>query len=501
MEQWSRDQRYRKLEDIDDQTYEALKQKVAQSSFRQRFHIQPITGLLNDPNGLIYFNGQYHLSHQWFPLGAVHGLKYWDHYKATNLTNFKREGIIMKPDTSYDSHGVYSGSAFVFNDTLYYMYTANHRTAQWQRESRQMIAKVDEKGEVHKITPPAIEAPPEGYTQHFRDPKVFQKDHKLYAIIGAQREDMTGCALLYEADHPETQWTFLGEIQTDLTNFGYMWECPDYFNINGYDFLMFSPQGVEATNTAFRNQYQSGYIMGKLDFDTLVFEHGPFQELDHGFDFYAPQTFEDEVGRRVLIGWMGLPDTQYPTDDEGWAHCLTLPRTLVVEHGRLKQKPHMHLRKLRGEKETALGYADKFVKQLNPYEGKQYELIIDILDNEASAIEFQLRASKMEHTTIRCNSRTREVTLERFDSGQLPYPVEGTDRVATLNEDLYQLRIFVDTSSIEIFCNEGDKVLTSRIFPSDNSNKIKVSTETGQVYLKMSKYDIQTEASQEDNEI
>ncbi|REH78930.1 sucrose-6-phosphate hydrolase [Staphylococcus felis] len=491
MEQWSRDQRYRPIESMPQHEFEALKEKVGLSKYRQRFHIQPLSGLLNHPNGLIYTNGQYHIAHQWFPLGAVHGLKYWYYYTSSDLVEYHREGVLLKPDSAYDSHGVYSGSAFTYQNNLYVMYTGNHRTKDWDRQSSQIVAKINN-GKVEKLNPPAIPHPPKGYTQNFGFPKVFKRDGKLYAIIGAQRDDLTGCVVLYEAEQPESEWRFVGEIETDLENFGSFWDSPDFFQLNGKDVLLFCPRALDSEEERFQNKYLSGYIIGELDFDTLKFSHGSFQTLDNGFDFYAPQTFEDEVGRRVLIGWMGLPDTEYPTDNEGWAHCLTLPRTLTIESGTLKQKPHMNLRKLREEKETALGYANKFFKQLHPYEGKQYELVVDILENEASAIEFQLRASKNEHTVIRYNSLTKEISLERFDSGALPIPVKGTERKATLETELYQLRIFVDTSSIEIFCNEGERVLTSRIFPSENANKIRVATDSGQVYLKMSKYNMKS---------
>ena len=82
--------------------------------------------MLNDPNGLIYYDGYYYISHQWFPR-AVHGLKYWFNYKSDDLVHFKAQGPILEPDTKYDSHGVYSGSAFEFNGHLYYIYTGNHR--------------------------------------------------------------------------------------------------------------------------------------------------------------------------------------------------------------------------------------------------------------------------------------------------------------------------------------------------------------------------------------
>lgn len=112
MTEWSREQRYRRIEDVNKDELEALKHRIEQSSYRQHFHIQPETGLLNDPNGLMFYNGTYYVSHQWFPLGAVHGLKYWFNYTSKDLVTFEPNGPILKPDTIYDSHGVYSGSAF-----------------------------------------------------------------------------------------------------------------------------------------------------------------------------------------------------------------------------------------------------------------------------------------------------------------------------------------------------------------------------------------------------
>ncbi|MGN4158071.1 sucrose-6-phosphate hydrolase, partial [Staphylococcus auricularis] len=97
----------------------------------------------------------------------------------------------------------------------------------------------------------------------------------------------------------------------------------------------------------FKNIYQSGYLVGQFDIDLHVMQHGDFTELDAGFDFYAPQTFEGKDGVRILIGWMGLPDTEYPTDEEGWAHCLTIPRELSVDNGILKQRPLKALQHLR----------------------------------------------------------------------------------------------------------------------------------------------------------
>ena len=487
--EWTREERYQRIEDVDETYLEQLKHQVDTSLYRQTFHIQPEMGLLNDPNGLIYYEGYYYISHQWFPLGAVHGLKYWFNYKSKDLLHFEPQGTLLKPDTKYDSHGVYSGSAFEYQNHLYYMYTGNHRDQHWNRISSQMIARMNKDGKIEKFPKPVIHGQPEGYTSHFRDPKVFEKNSQLYAILGAQNENEMGRLLLYRSQDV-VDWHFEGEIKTNLTQFGYMWECPDYFRLGNKDFILMCPQGVEAEGDKFRNIYQSGYMIGDLNFNNLFFDHESFQELDNGFDFYAPQTFVDADGQRILIGWMGLPDTEYPTDKEGWAHCLTIPRVLTIENGKLKQRPFKQLEDLRTNKETALGYANKFKRKLHPYEGKQYEMIIDILENDASEIYFELRSSRSESTLITYNKHENKLTLDRTDSGTLPSNVDGTTRSTILDSPLKQLQIFVDTSSIEIFCNDGERVLTSRIFPNEDATGIKASTESGQVYLKFTKYEL-----------
>ena len=489
MSEWTKEQRYQKYEDVDQQTIEKLTEQVNQSEYRQTFHIQPQIGLLNDPNGLIYFKGNYYVSHQWFPLGPVHGLKYWYTYQSKDLVDFKAIGPTIKPDTKDDSHGVYSGSAFEYHDHLYYMYTANHRDSEWNRISTQHIAKMSKDGSVNKFTKAVISAPPSGYTQHFRDPKVHVQDGVYYAMIAAQNIKKQGRILQYRSTDI-VNWEFQGEVQTSLDDFGYMWECPDYFNLDGYDMLLFCPQGIDSEGERFKNIYQSGYIMGQYDINNLTMNHADFHELDYGFDFYAPQTFLDENGQRILIGWMGLPDINYPTDADGWAHCLTIPRVLTIESGNLKQRPIKALEKLRTNEETALGYANKFTRQLHPYEGKQFELIIDILENEATEVYFEVRTSKTESTLITYNKREQKLTLDRSESGQLPEPVEGTTRSTYLDTPLSKLQLFVDTSSVEIFCNDGERVMTTRIFTDENATGIKTSTESGQTYLKFTKYDL-----------
>ena len=141
--EWTREQRYRRIEEVSKEEYDALKQQVSQCCYRQTYHNQPITGLLNDPNGFSYFNGEYHMFYQWFPLGPVHGVKYWYHTTSTDLVHWKDCGIALEPDRSFDSHGVFSGTAIEHDEKLYLMYTGNARDEEWVRYPTQCLAIMD----------------------------------------------------------------------------------------------------------------------------------------------------------------------------------------------------------------------------------------------------------------------------------------------------------------------------------------------------------------------
>ena len=127
-------------------------------------------------------------------------------------------------------------------------------------------------------------------------------------VLGAQSLDLKGHLVLFTPDTLDN-WTFQGTIagsgKNGLDNFGYMWECPDLFELDGRDVLIVSPQGLEPNGLKYHNTHQSGYFVGTLDDHSYQYTHGAFEELDRGFDFYAQQTFLDESGRRLLIGWMG----------------------------------------------------------------------------------------------------------------------------------------------------------------------------------------------------
>ncbi|WP_338543614.1 glycoside hydrolase family 32 protein [Paenibacillus tundrae] len=486
----NREQRYRRIEQAEPGEVDKLRALISACPWRQQYHIQPITGLLNDPNGFSYYEGHYHLFYQWFPLGTVHGMKYWYHTRSTDLVNWENVGIGISPGEPYDSHGAYSGSAIEKDGKLHLLYTGNSRDEEWIRHPYQCLAIMDESGSVVKMPLPVIDSVPSGYTEHYRDPKVWQDGELYYCVIGAQRTNETGCTVMYRSADLK-HWEFLGEVETKLPNFGYMWECPDYMSIDEQGVLIFSPQGIQPEGDLYNNIYQSGYLVGEpLDLETRVFNHGAFQELDRGFDFYAPQTMNAPDGRRILVGWMGLPDLEYPTDDSGWAHCLTIPRQLTLRDGKLIQQPIAEMAKLRASEtvEQLHVIMDDEIRSFAGFEGIAYEIECEITDFDAERFGIEFRTNEDEKTVVQYDRLQQQLTLDRSLSGATLDSNNGNIRNCALSGDIIKIHMFVDTSSVEIFVNDGEEVFTSRIFPSRDSVGIRFFAHAGKAEFKVSKW-------------
>lgn len=491
MNRMTREEKYRLIEQARPGELEKLRAQVGLSTWRQSYHIQAPTGLLNDPNGFAYYQSEYHLFYQWFPLGTEHGMKYWYHMKSSDLAAWEDLGIGIAPGGPYDSHGAYSGSAIEKDGKLHLLYTGNTRDQTWTRHPYQCLAIMDAGGRIAKLDRPVISSIPPGYTDHFRDPKVWKSGDAYYCVIGAQRTDLTGCAVLFRSKDL-LDWTFMGEMKTGLPPFGYMWECPDYFELNGSGVLVFSPQGLQADEDQYNNIYQTGYVIGKpLDFGTREFHHGAFQELDRGFDFYAAQTTLGPDGRRILVAWMGLPDVAYPTDTQGWSGCLTIPRQLTIQGGhKLIQQPVPELAKLRKTRSSAALTVTDEVVRLNGFDGTSYELICEISKFDAEQLGLEFRAADHEKTVLKYDRVLKKVILDRTLSGQAMDEVNGNVRSCGLDTDPLKFHLFVDLSSVEIFINDGEEVFTSRIFPDPASQEIRLFCSGGTAEFQVHKWDI-----------
>ena len=461
----------------EDEEKAILKNKdVVDSDFwRQKYHIQGIVGLINDPNGFSQFKGKYHMFYQWNPLSTEHKNKTWAHSVSHDLLHWERCKTALRPDTWYSKNGVYSGSGIVIDGKLYLFYTGNVKDEKGNRESYQCIA-VSEDGEHFDRWKPSIINQPDGYTRHIRDPKIWEKDGKYYAVLGIQSEKLEGKVVLYSSENIK-DWKFEGEIaganHGKLKDFGFMWECPDYFQLKDektgkiVDLLIVSPQGLEPQGDLYNNKYQTGYFFGKLNYEKTEFEiSSEFVEIDRGHDFYAPQSMEDDKGRRIVVGWMGVPENEdFPTVKNEWIHCLTLPRELKMRDGKLYQEPISEMVSIRGKKTEFEGLV-KGEKEIG--KGKTYELIAKFSDI-SSDFGLKLRVGKDSETVVKFDFKAKKLVLDRSCGAQADKSVR---KVFLDDRKDLELRIFVDNSSVEIFVNNGEKVFSSRIFPSENADKI-----------------------------
>lgn len=424
--------------------------KALQDSYYPGWHLAPATGLLNDPNGFIHFAGRYHLFYQWNALGCQHLHKCWGHWSSADLVHWQHEPIALMPDEEYDRTGCYSGSAVDNDGVLTLCYTGNVKFDDGSRTAWQCLAVQNADGGFDKLGP--VIPLPEGYTGHVRDPKVWKHEESWYMVLGAQDKALRGKVLLLRSDDLKS-WHNLGEIAGSglggLGDAGYMWECPDMFTLGGKSWLICCPQGIARQEKRFLNTHAAAYLGGQLDYQQAHFTHGEFTELDAGFEFYAPQTTEDASGRRLLVGWMGVPggeEMRQPTVAAGWIHQMTCLRELSVRDGRLYQNPVAELQVLRGEKQHYQGSAS----QSPALDAQRLELIVE------SQGEIRLDFAD----TLVLSWQADELRLARrsLETGEWRYRYwTGVAR---------KLHILCDHSSVEIFINDGEGVMSSRYFPN-----------------------------------
>jgi beta-fructofuranosidase len=433
--------------------------------FSQAFHLMPPVGWLNDPNGLSQFKGLYHAYFQYAPFNINGGVKMWGLYTSENLLDWEYQGVPLFPDQPFDVSGVYSGSALVEGDKLHIFYTGNVK----RLDSGQYdyIHTGREANTVHCVSADGRSFPvkrcvmtnadyPEDDTCHVRDPKVWKDDKGWWMVQGARKNNDTGEILLFHAQDPD-HWELFRRLTTDEP-FGFMWECPDYFVLQEGDsakqVLSFSPQGLHGGKWDERNVYASGFCMltGSIEEVDSPIEFSDFSIWDGGFDFYAPQSFLADDGRRILIGWMGIGDTPTQTNKtiaDGWQHCFTLPRELYLKDGAVCQRPVRELEQKRGAYHTSdaghlkLQGIPCFDALITP-QGKPFTVML--------ADQFTI------------NWDTNTLSLE-FDNTDKEGAGAGRTKRSEVVSDLEELHIVADYSSVEIFIKDSSLSFTTRYYP------------------------------------
>ncbi|WP_188250854.1 glycoside hydrolase family 32 protein [Pseudomonas sp. PSB1] len=445
--------------------------------YRPDYHLAPPAGWMNDPNGVVYFRGEYHVFYQHHPFDAKWGPMYWGHAKSADLVHWQHLPIALAPGDDFDRDGCFSGSAVVCGDTLALIYTGHTWLGEVgdERQIRQVQClatsvdgiRFDKQGVV-------IQTAPQEAIIHFRDPKVWKDNDYWYLIAGARLGD-TPLLPLYRSTDLRA-WEFLDYVARGNEGDGYMWECPDLFRLDGRDVLLYSPQGMRPEGYERLNKYQTGYRVGQLD-GQWHFSGGPFIELDNGHDFYAAQTLVAADGRRLVWAWLDMWESPMPSQAHHWCGMLGLPRELQLHADRLRVFPARELTALRKAplpRTSAWGGAGyEWVPQVN---GDRLELHVhlDLLGCAEGHLGIALRCSAEgdEQTLLYYDASLQRLVLDRSRSGA---QVSGQRSVAIDRaQESLQLRVFLDRSSIEVFEQDGRFSLSSRVYPRSDSLGVKL---------------------------
>ncbi len=479
-QKWTTTMRYQDYNTWPKSYLNQLKMKVTQAPFRFNYHIQPQTGLLNDPNGFSFFKGYWHLFYQAYPFGPVHGVKSWHHLKSKDLIHWLDEGLAILPDSQFDSHGVYSGSALPVGDKLILSYTGNVRDENWQRHSYQMLAKMDENGKITKDQTPFIKTPPEGFTEEFRDPQLIKKENKYYTFIGGQTKNEKGKIMLYESDDLSS-FKFKTTIDLGIEDLGFMMECPNYLPIENKHLFIFCPQGLDKKVCSYDNIYPNTYLMG----DDFSFKNGKLtssdelKNLDEGFDLYATQGFVAPDGRVLTVGWVGLPEIDYPNMKDGWAHGLSLIKELKIKDQQLLQQPVEEMKELRQE-QTVFEITENKNFQLQP-KNNTYELKLQFSEVGTGTLLLMKNDKKNTGLEVSFDTIHGKMSINRGNVGLSFAEKFGVEREFSIAKKPLTLQIFVDESMVEIFVHDGEKVATCRVFPDKTDTTISLTHSNGKV--------------------
>lgn len=445
-------------------------------SFRPVYHHTPAYGWMNDPNGMFYKDGVYHLYFQYNPYGSVWGNMHWGHSTSTDLMHWKFEGCAIVPDAW---GAIFSGSCVVDHENtagfgkeaVVAFYTSAKSTPWGDIQMQSMAYSLDNGKTFTKYEGNPILTSSE---KDFRDPKVFwYAPGKHWVMILAVGQHME----IYSSVNLK-EWKKESEFGAMQGAHGGVWECPDLVEIpvegtrekKWVLICNLNPGGPFGGSAA-------QYFVGSFDGKKFVNE-SPTQTkwMDWGKDNYATVTWNNAPdGRCIALGWMS--NWQYannvPTRQYRSANTLARDLTLYREGQELylKSTPSVEVKKARGKKVSIPSFkVSEKHEMVNLFEEKQgaYEVEIVIQNAGASKIAFSLLNDKGEKVSMYYDLNRKQFVMDRSESGKVDFSKDfPAVTVAPVNVDKeLTLRLFVDRSSIEAFGEDGKFVMTNLVFPS-----------------------------------
>ncbi|HEV2073843.1 MAG TPA: glycoside hydrolase family 32 protein [Thermomicrobiales bacterium] len=438
--------------------------RVEQDRHRPRYHFLPPANWMNDPNGLIHYQGQYHLFYQYNPKGAFWGTMHWGHALSEDLVHWRHMPVALTPAIGGpDEDGCYSGAAVVHDGVPTLVYTGVRGTDQLPCLAMSEDQDLG-KWRTFPGNPVIDETPSDVQTTIFRDHTLWREDGAWMMGIGAGIEGSGGAVLLY-CSHDLIQWEYLHPLAIEdptLNPGGRVlstgWECPDFFFFGDRPALI----ACEWDGEPIAVSYWTGQYLRRR------FTAHYKGAVDAGSSFYGPQSFMDESGRRIMFGWLREVRSESAQRDAGWSGAMTLPRIITM-----------------GE-DGALAFA--VVPEVEALRGRHYRL--DVLNSDVdlrgvpgNSLEIQARFGAHgggpvglqvccspdggEATTVLWDIETGILSL---DTRQSSRDQEVTGELASAFLGLTEgeplsLRVFVDRSVIEVYANQHI-ALSGRIYPS-----------------------------------
>lgn len=441
--------------------------------FRPTYHFSPDYGWMNDPNGMVYANGEWHLFFQFNPFGSIWGNMNWGHAVSKDLSSWEQLDIAIAPDALGT---IFSGSAVIDkdnvsgfgHDAIVAMFTSDGDS------QTQSLAWSNDGGRTFtKFAGNPVIVPEETVTD-FRDPKMFydEKTRQWKVVLAAGQEVM-----FYSSDNL-LDWTYDSSFGMSYGNHNGVWECPDLIklNVDGKDKYVLlvninpgGPFGGSATQ----------YFIGNYDGRSFKADELPTvtRWMDYGKDHYAAVTWHNAPqGRTVAIAWMSNWQYARSVPTEQFRSSNSIPRDLsLIKRGKeilLKSSPAIEMESLRGNgRQIQLSTAPVDLFE-SPQKG--YELILRFQLPKKEDLTFVLTNEAGEQVVMTYDSKMQNFSMDRRGSGSVkfsksfPTITSAPTRVGGKME----LRLFIDTCSIEAFGE--DFCMTNLVFPSSPYNTIKM---------------------------
>ncbi len=417
---------------------------------KQNLHLKAPGNWINDPNGFLFYQGYYHMFYQYFPYAPRWGTMHWGHAVSRDLVHWEHRGVALFPTKREDQNGCFSGSAIAHDHALHLVYTGvryeepDPGDIHVSREDRfisaqMMISSEDgfsfDNWKDKRVVIPPVTDERIGHKAHTRDPKIWRGKDAWYIILGSSVKGRQGEVLFYKSIDFKN-FSYVNRAWKD-ESFGWMWECPDYFETDGGQVLLVSAMGLLKSGEKEKNQS----ICFLVEFDEASCEMklpDQYQFMDYGMDLYAPQTTLDKEGRRVMMAWVRMPKPV----DAGWIGMFCAPRVIETKDGHIYFHMHPNIRKAyyREISSAAEASADGYMVCCSLRDGEGINIGGFLIFREGNCI-----------------------TTDR--SAVFPYEA-GAHFVSETPElkDGFHLCILVDSNLVEVFVNDGEYVISNAVY-------------------------------------